>query len=77
MKAKEWREKSSAERGKALSELQDKVRKLRFDLATKEAKHHGLYAKMKKDIARLLTLREEGEMEAAVAEDNVVEETSN
>lgn len=77
MKAKEWREKSSTERGKALSELQDKVRKLRFDLATKEAKHHGDYAKMKKDIARLLTLQEEGEMEAVVTEEQVVEKASH
>lgn len=62
MKAKEWREKSSGEQEKALVELQDKVRKLRFDLSTREAKNHSDYGKMKKDIARLLTVKEETEL---------------
>ncbi|MBP9697990.1 MAG: 50S ribosomal protein L29 [Candidatus Moranbacteria bacterium] len=66
MQAKEWREKSEAEREKALLELSDKVRKLRFDLSTREAKNHSDYRKMKKDIARLLTLQTEMEMEIAV-----------
>lgn len=65
MQAKEWREKSEAEREKALLELSDKVRKLRFDLSTREAKNHSDYRKMKKDIARLLTLQTEMEMEIA------------
>lgn len=59
MKAKEWREKSIGEREKTLLELQDKARKLRFDLATREAKNHSDYRKIKKDIARLLTLNKE------------------
>jgi ribosomal protein L29 len=66
MQAKEWREKSEAEREKALLELSDKVRKLRFDLSTREAKNHSDYRKMKKDSARLLTLQTEMEMEIAV-----------
>jgi ribosomal protein L29 len=57
MKAREWREKSEAEREKALLELSDKMRKLRFDLSTREAKNHSDYRKMRKDIARLQTLR--------------------
>lgn len=57
MKAKEWQEKSEAEREKALLELSDKLRKLRFDLSTREAKNHSDYRKMKKDIARLLTIK--------------------
>jgi len=57
MKAKEWLEKSEAEREKALLELSDKLRKLRFDLSTREAKNHSDYRKMKKDIARLLTIK--------------------
>ncbi len=57
MKAREWQEKSEAEREKAFLELSDKVRKLRFDLSTREAKNHSDYRKMKKDIARLLTLK--------------------
>jgi large subunit ribosomal protein L29 len=59
MKAKEWREKSIGEREKTLSELQDKLRKLRFDLATREAKNSSDYGKIKKDIARLLSLERE------------------
>lgn len=59
MKAKEWREKSAGEIEKALSELTDKARKLRFDLATREEKNHSEYGKVKKDIARLLTLKTE------------------
>lgn len=57
MKAREWQEKSEAERDKALIELSDKVRKLRFDLSTREAKNHSDYRKMKKDIARLNTIK--------------------
>lgn len=59
MKAKDWREKSIGERAKELVGLEDKVRKLRFDLATREAKNHSDYRKIKKDIARLLTLEKE------------------
>ena len=51
MKAREWREKSAGEREKALIELEDKLRKLRFDLATREAKNSSEYGKIRKDIA--------------------------
>ncbi len=61
MKAQEWREKLSGEREKTLLELADKARKLRFDLATREAKNHREYRKIKKDIARLLTLKQEAQ----------------
>lgn len=64
MKAKEWREKSEAEREKALLELSDKLRKLRFDLSTREAKNHSDYRKMKKDIARLMTLQTLAQVES-------------
>ncbi|MBP9727850.1 MAG: 50S ribosomal protein L29 [Candidatus Moranbacteria bacterium] len=57
MKAREWQEKSEAERDKALLELSHKLRTLRFDLSTREAKNHSDYRKMKKDIARLLTIK--------------------
>jgi ribosomal protein L29 len=70
MKAKEWREKSAGEREKMILEFQDKARKLRFDLATKETKNHSEYSKIKKDIARLLTLRQETEMDIEVAEES-------
>ena len=63
MKAREWQEKSEAEREKALLELSDKMRTLRFDLSTREAKNDGDYRKMKKDVARLLTIRTLSEVE--------------
>lgn len=71
MKAKELREKSAGEREKIILEFQDKARKLRFDLATRETKNHSEYSKIKKDIARLLTLKKEQEVEmvTSVAED--------
>lgn len=62
MEAKEWREKQTGEREKALTELWDKTRKLRFELATREAKNSSDYRKAKKDIARLLTIKQEGQM---------------
>jgi ribosomal protein L29 len=71
MKAREWQEKSEAEQEKALIELSDKVRKLRFDLSTREAKNHSDYRKMKKDIARLLTIRTAKEVEASVVLEEV------
>lgn len=62
MKAREWREKSAGEREKALIELEDKLRKLRFDLATREAKNSSEYGKIRKDIARIQTLKREAEV---------------
>lgn len=67
MKAREWREKSSGEREKAMLELKDKARKLRFDLATRETKTHSEYRKTKKDIARLTTLEQEVSMTVDIA----------
>jgi ribosomal protein L29 len=61
MKAKEIREKSGAERQGLVAELQDKARKLRFDISLREARNHRDYRKMKKDIARLLTVTREEE----------------
>ncbi|MGB3073195.1 MAG: 50S ribosomal protein L29 [Candidatus Moraniibacteriota bacterium] len=61
MKAKEWREKTVGEREKTLLELRDRLRVLRFDLATRASKQHSEHRKTRRDIARLLTLeREEG-----------------
>lgn len=73
MKAKEWREKSEAEQEKALIELSDKLRKLRFDLSTREAKNHSDYRKMKKDIARLMTLKTLAQVETVSPAVNEVE----
>lgn len=59
MKAREWREKSTGEREKALLELIAEQRKLRFDIATRETKTHRAYRTVKKDIARLKTIATE------------------
>jgi ribosomal protein L29 len=64
MKAKDLREKHAGEREKTLLELRDKQRKLRFDLATREAKNHREYRALKKDIARLITLANEEKQSA-------------
>lgn len=70
MKAQVWREKSAGEREKAILELDDKAYKLRFDIVTREAKNHSEYRKLKKDIARLLTLKKEDETSIATGEEN-------
>jgi large subunit ribosomal protein L29 len=62
MKAKEWLEKNKAERIKALLDLKEKARKLRFDIATREAKNVSDYKKIKKDIARLETIARQEEV---------------
>lgn len=54
-----WREKSVGEREKALQENIEKLRSLRFDIATRTTKKHREYREMKKDIARLKTLTTE------------------
>ena len=65
MKAREWQEKSEAEREKAYLELSHKLRTLRFELSTREAKNHSDYRKMKKDIARLLTIKTAAQVEVS------------
>lgn len=62
MQAKEIREKSQAEQEKALRELSEAARKLRFDIALREAKNHADYRKLRKDIARLKTALREREL---------------
>lgn len=62
MKIQEIREKSLEERKVLLADLADKARKLRFDLTLREAKNHRDYRKMKKDMARILTVNREEEV---------------
>lgn len=62
MKIQEIRDKSKGERQALLLELADKARKLRFDLSLREAKNHRDYRKMKKDIARIMTVNREDEV---------------
>lgn len=65
MKIQELRDKTQGERQTILVELSDKARKLRFDLSTREAKNHREYRKMKKDIARILTIHREEEVQSS------------
>ena len=65
MKMKLWREKSVGEREKALQENVEKLRTLRFDIATRTTKKHREYRELKKDIARLKTLETESSVEVS------------
>lgn len=56
MKIKELREKNIEELKKMLLEKQEKLRKLRFDIAVKQVKNTRELRNEKKDIARILTL---------------------
>ncbi|MCW1888426.1 MAG: 50S ribosomal protein L29 [Candidatus Moranbacteria bacterium] len=68
MKAKEWLEKSKTERAQALIDLKEQARKLRFDMATREAKNVSDYKKIKKDIARIETIARQEEVSLDVNE---------
>lgn len=56
MKIKELREKNTEELKKLLIEKQDMVRKLRFEIVSKQIKNNRDLRKNKKDIAKILTL---------------------
>jgi len=60
MKIKEIREKSENELKKDLAELRNKLAKTRFDISAKQAKNHRDIRITKKDIARILTLLQQG-----------------
>lgn len=59
MKIKEIREKTEAELQKLLQEKREKLRELRFTLATGKIKSPAEIKKTKKDIARILTILNE------------------
>jgi len=56
MKTKELQQKSKSELQKILSDDREKLRQLRFDLAAGKVKNVREVRKIKKDIARILTL---------------------
>ncbi|OGI16333.1 MAG: 50S ribosomal protein L29 [Candidatus Moranbacteria bacterium RBG_19FT_COMBO_42_6] len=56
MKIKELREKNIEELKKVLMEKQESVRRLRFDISSKQIKNNRDLRNDKKDIARILTL---------------------
>jgi ribosomal protein L29 len=64
MKMKELREKSQGEREKLLLDLRTKVRELRFSVAGRETRNHREYRALKKDVARVMTLGHEEELNA-------------
>ncbi len=56
MKIKEIKEKNENELKKDLVESRNKLSKLRFDISAKQTKNHREVRKIKKDIARILTI---------------------
>jgi len=56
MKIKEIKEKSENELKKDLVESRNKLTKLRFDVSAKQTKNHREIRKIKKNIARILTI---------------------
>ena len=56
MKAKELREKTKEELVKMLEERREKVRALRFEIATKQVKNVRDMRKDKRDIAKIITI---------------------
>lgn len=56
MKVKDLRKKSKTELKKILQQKRDKLRTLRFDLASREIKNVREIGENRKDIARILTL---------------------
>ncbi len=56
MKIKELRQKSKDELEKNLRDDQEKLRQLRFDLASGKVKNVKDFSKLKKEIARILTI---------------------
>jgi len=59
MKAKEIREKNKGEMQNLLLEKKEKIRKIRFDISSKQVKNHREIRKEKRDVARLLTILNE------------------
>lgn len=59
MRIKELREKGIGELEKLLAEKRETVRKVRFDVATKQVKNKRQQRNETKDIARILTLIKE------------------
>lgn len=59
MKTKELRQKTKEELQKLISEQREKLRTLRFDVALKEIKNVREIRKVKKNIAKILTILNE------------------
>jgi large subunit ribosomal protein L29 len=55
LEIKDIREKSQKELERNLSELRNKLARIRFDISAKQVKNHREIRKIKKSIARILT----------------------
>ncbi|MDD5490161.1 MAG: 50S ribosomal protein L29 [Candidatus Moranbacteria bacterium] len=60
MKIKDIREKNQKELKRNLSEIRNKLTKMKFDISGKQMKNHREIRKIKKDIAMILTHLREG-----------------
>jgi len=56
MEIREIREKNKGELEKNLRESRNKLTKMRFDISAKQMKNHREIRKIRKDIARILTI---------------------
>lgn len=63
MKAKQLREKNNKELQELLKELREKLIRVRFDMASGKVKNIKEIRFIKKDIARILTILKERELE--------------
>ncbi|HOX10730.1 MAG TPA: 50S ribosomal protein L29 [Candidatus Moranbacteria bacterium] len=61
MKTQEFRNMNIEQLKKLVQEKRTQAVKLKFDVATKQAKNHRQYRDIKKDIAKALTLIKESE----------------
>lgn len=56
MKIKELREKNQEELKKLLAEKREEIRKLSFDISSKQIKNNRMLRNTKREVARILTL---------------------
>jgi len=62
MKIKELRDKNIEELKKLLGEKKEHVRKLRFDISSKQVKNNREYRNTRKEVAKMLTLINESKL---------------
>lgn len=62
MKAKEILEKKDKELEKFINDLKNQITKVSFAVSTKETNNHREIRKLKKDLARALTIKKEREL---------------
>jgi large subunit ribosomal protein L29 len=62
MKIKELRDKNIEELKKLLGEKNEYVRKLRFDISSKQVKNNREYRNTRKEVAKMLTLINESKL---------------